>query len=206
MTPNQDQFVIETNTVARRYLNGDMDALYDMVELLKPLIRREARKWGRMYQRGVTADFESYFYQAVWKALESYDGSTKFIAWYYRILRQHGKEWRRKLLTLKREIDNHCDSLTTSDGGQRELQSTDVFEEDLETKEMITYFLGKVDDQTKQIIKMVINGYANNEIAYSLGADSYSPAIRKKVQRAKEKMRRVMIREQQLYHLNLGVQ
>lgn len=188
------------NYLAWKYVQGDLDVAYDVVQVLEPIIKREARKWGNHYERGETCNFESYFREAVWEALDGYDGRSDFIQRYYTFLKATGSRWKDKLKTQKRMInqlleslDQELDSAGSSETRITQIPAPNNTEDEVILKEKIASFLGEADDLTGKIIYLFLAGYDPHAIAKKLGASSYDAKTRKQVERAKNRFTRYLL-------------
>lgn len=188
----------QINSLAIQYCNGDPHAFSDLLYHLRPMIRKEARKWTRIYG-GDMADFESEFHMAAWQAVQGYDGSSDFISRFRFFLNRRGADWKRKLETEKREMESMAVSLDAPLDESEEdhtlydvLSSPESVEDEVIAKEMTVDF-GAVNRQAGVIINLLTKGVDNMELARSLGAKSYDSNIRKKVQRAKHMFKKYLL-------------
>lgn len=180
-------------------------------QLINPYINRCAMNAVRKAQiTGVyipQEDFSSYFYEALWKAMEAYDiekGNFKsFLCYRFRIA--EAATWReyesrdRNGKNGKTYTVTRWESLNKKVGQDDDLileeiilgvvpSSEEVVVDQHTVVEMMSAFSHK-QVRYANVIELLSHGYQGEEIARAVGYNEYSPRIRKLVQRSKQSFR-----------------
>jgi hypothetical protein len=166
---------------------------HDLAELVRPVIERKASWEARNNPKIPQEDFESEFWEALFKAARSYDGKIPFMARFrefmgkaaVNLIRHHGYFKRniqeeplgKQLYYDGDEIKTYYDILPSQDDVEGEVLAGEI------KRTLADY--AESNERNGKIIKLVVFGCTNLEIAKSIGANQYDARTRKIVQRAK---------------------
>lgn len=187
----------------------DPDDFDDLFRLMYPVICYDARKHAiRTNKYGVVyEDLVSIFSEVVYEeALEYKAGRINFLQAYRRRAGQRLIDFIRYKKGLcrfearydeldadpikaKSKIETHDEDGAFMGWAERVEDSYNMEEfvvDALDTEKMLTDFVQKAHEQYGKIIRLLTDGYTNQEIAREFGANEYTPKIRKTVQRARE--------------------
>ncbi|ACV62717.1 RNA polymerase, sigma-24 subunit, ECF subfamily [Desulfofarcimen acetoxidans DSM 771] len=170
---------------ALKYAQTKEPAIFeDIFRRLKPKLDRLADRNSNKYAslRIPAEDYKSYYYEALWRAAENFNGRTPFIRRVnlmlyeseVRLYRYYASK--KRAVFLKEIIDDRHMLIVEFDTAVE--------------NEMLEGFLQNTSERNSKIIKLLQIGCTKQEIADVLGCSWYNKKARKTVQRAKDQLRR----------------
>jgi DNA-directed RNA polymerase specialized sigma24 family protein len=188
----------EMNRLALKYAKSggeDQDAFTDLYELIKPLVKAKARR--SSYRTGYPKEsYEDHFWEAIWVAAKSYDGSSPFEFWIQKLIKNAEVRVARVYNRKKENIYRFSMDEPEDDGTQekdRTLYRIGAYEDpiegiagELDLKKMLADFQSS-NEQHAKIIKLLSLGYTGQALAKHIGASRYDAKTRLTVHLARKK-------------------
>ncbi|BAF60342.1 hypothetical protein PTH_2161 [Pelotomaculum thermopropionicum SI] len=169
-----------------------------------PKVRREAIRQFNKYglkNKISLEDFESHFLECVYVEADAYKGNEPYLrCWRAKVkdkvvdlLRHHQAKSRWGYAEVPLDKSVEASGTVTQAGNlipdhQTAFEDDVVFETDI--KKLLAGYQATANERYAKVIEMVNQGRTNREIAREFGADEYTPAVRKLVQRAKQDFRK----------------
>lgn len=191
------------NQLAHRYAThynakgGDEEkqrqTFHDLAELCKPIILRRLNKEARGNPWIPREDFESEFWEALFRAAKYYNGDIPFAARLNEFISQAAinliRHYRCSQIQMepldkllyedeKETPKTYYDIIPSQENVEGEVLAREI------KKTLADY--AKSNERNAKIVQFVLHGCTNLEIARSIGANQYDAKTRKIVQRAKE--------------------
>jgi RNA polymerase sigma factor (sigma-70 family) len=201
------------NAIAQKYAETRSDDTFaELYEQLKPMIHNEAIKAER--DRGIPREtMISCFSEGLWQAargeaVKGFDGSSQFSQRVHEFFKRRLADEIRykdsakrkgqvesldKLVPDREDRVSYADSIPSSYSLEQDLTEAESIKEAIEG-------FSKSNERHGRIIKMILHGNTNDEIASAFGSTEYDTRIRSLVKRARQSFRAYLLDRKMLEH------